>query len=36
MNDLWYKSYTVEQIHELTTPYAEEIEKTHWVYNTVA
>lgn len=27
MNDLWYKSYTAEQIHELTTPYAEEIEK---------
>lgn len=27
MNDLWYKSYTVEQIYELTTPIAEEIEK---------
>ena len=27
MNDLWYKTYTAEQIHELTTPYAEEIEK---------
>lgn len=27
MADLWYKSYTAEQIQELTTPYAEEIEK---------